>query len=198
MEEKLSKEQFNAINAEICATFERIGRIVVYAERLRYQLLDTIAIAEIGPLRSTDRSPMSEEDWSALNKRLRKKFHNSPLPAAIERFEQSVLARYETDDASKAVVHEVTAQCRRLISERNDVTHSLWTIGWRVQDVQASSASFRFDRAEMALKDIELGHKMADMIVRFRTTISTVNGIFWGIFGGEALKHMPDPGPLFG
>jgi hypothetical protein len=108
MSEKKEELDRDAINAAIKATFEKIGRIVVYSEKLRYQLVDAIAMAEAGP-------ELVDPEWSSLNERLRTKFRDSPLTKIVERLERALITRYSTDKKSQAVVRTVCEQCMSLL-----------------------------------------------------------------------------------
>jgi hypothetical protein len=183
-----TERDVDTINSEIKEVFEKIGRVVVYAEKLRYQLLNAIAVAEF------DRS-IGESEWPKLGTRLRKKYESTPLGDVVARFERAFLKRYDSDESSRVVIYAVSKQCIDLISDRNDVTHSLWSIGWRFEDCVVSE-SFRFDRKDMTLKDVKLEKRLDDMIARFRITLHTINGMLWDAFQNKPLSLCADPGPF--
>jgi hypothetical protein len=177
---------FDAINAEISALFEKIGRVVVLSEQLRYQLVDVVAMAEAN-------QPLSDEEWSTLNARLRAKFQDSSLTKVVDRFGRALLSRYGADRDSRSVVCDVCEKCRLVIARRNDVTHSLWSIGWRINETRASSQSFRFQRAQSRFEDLQLGSDLDEIIDQFRGIVYTVNKFLWATFRGIPLKEEPAP-----
>jgi hypothetical protein len=185
MADKDEQLDFNAINAEIGALFEKIGRVVVLSEQLRHQLVDAVAMAEAN-------QPVSDQEWSTLNARLRAKFQDSSLTKVVDRFGRALLSRYADQD-SQSIVCDVCEKCRILIARRNDVTHSLWSIGWRINETKASSQSFRFQRTQSSFQDLQLGSSLDEIIDQFRSIIHTVNKCFWATFRGEPLKQEQAP-----
>lgn len=187
---ELTDDAINKINADISSYYEKIGRVVVHSERIRNALIQAIVGAELGPCLELSDDEMEKVDELATNRlnQLQRELLNAPIPYVVSSFRKACDAYYAGKVDELVVITRLANLCCIINQKRNDITHSLWAIGWKTSEMTASASSFRFLKKSNEYLDIKLGTELDEIIQSAGVALNNITRVRWSTFTGRPLS----------